>query len=162
MNKNSAAGFVPVIVCTDTVVVEVQLCVELNPHTGTKVWPHSLLSILQQRIECQAFLSRPPCRDRVHRATAECWNSWKVMGKLFTVYYLTPLRLIHPCSHRSEGSLSTFPHAAHSWPFGCDLLPRRLQQFVPSSLFLHLVFPGVPFPIPICFMVFLCVLFVSL
>lgn len=80
-------------------------------------------------------LSELACRIVFTEPTAECWNSWKVMGKLFTVYYLTQLRLIHPCRHRSEGSLSTFPRAAHSWPFGCDLLPRRLQQFVPSSLF---------------------------
>ncbi len=40
--------------------------------------------------------------------TVECCNSWKAMGKLFTVYYLTQLPLIHPCSHHSKGSLSTF------------------------------------------------------
>lgn len=85
------------------------------------------------------------------------------MGKLFTVYYLTQLPLIHPCSHHSKGSLSTFTIAPLiHWAIWLRFTTKEVY----SKLFLPLLFSSSPLPlyslpILICIMAFHCVLFVS-
>lgn len=87
------------------------------------------------------------------------------MGRLFTVYYLAQLPLIHPYSHHGKRSLSTFTIA----PLILSAIWLRFTTTdVYSKLFLPLLFffcisssPPYSLPILICSMVFHCVLFVS-
>lgn len=95
--------------------------------------------------------------------TAECCNSWKVTGKLFTVYYLTQLLLIHAAITAKDLSALSLLH--HS--FSAIWLWFTTKTFTANCSFLPF-FPPPSSPIPscsfhilICIMVFHSVLFVS-